>query len=1414
MDDDKQILFDNSLAGSALSYEPITPYQDSSFYSDVGASFDLSPLGQVILEYSGERNFLDEPPDVDLDIPALTEGYEEYATHFYSARNAKHVQYIKQKIDFNNYKRQQRDDGGLLPELAAAFLDPLMLIPIPVIRGVSIASRFAKGALATGTLVAAGEPIRHALDPTATWQESASYIGGAAIFGGTFGSILGRRTIDPSSSEQKLIDKMLMSQWDMENNKFTSKMFDDGETGLTYNVKIDDVGNLEEGIGYKLDHGAVVGKDKDGAKKYVMYKLKNDKRNKYSEDTILIDYDKALRDWKNGTWKKSSIVGAMDLPPNIKTVDDFLVFQMKKQYRKQILDEKLDGSPIDKENLINKEILNEMSAEQVSRSTAMRGKRTDKYASAIDRALTDLGALTNNKLRTNKVGNYIADIGVAIAGDHSVVMKAARAGFTADHSVNTKATLNNMMQIAAFNRRLHFAFQSHRKGNITQKKNAFLGYEPGSMGIRFKDKAIDPILEKLSLKEQTNDIKFDEFNNLVGKAMGDEDFAKTLSQPIQEFVKETRVAFNKIGKEMEDLNMFKSQKSVNKIRSKFLIRKEKAIQDLKKAEASGDTQLITRLKNQRDEASQQVNLMDDALEDLELGIEDQFNPMVDNYLNRIYDTDAIMENVRINDIDFLPPSVIDNPLVNSKGLAAGMVVRVRAGFTSEPMDVGSVVKASDRDNFGKVTKIEGDKITVRFEGEKGTATKVISKKDLQHVKSESAKNQFQYGKIIDPGDGENIKIKLNNQEISLSKKDYTLKSSRVDNIDKRFYTIPETGLRAKIYKHYIKNPKIFKHQDENGKVIQTAEPDDVYQLNQRVQETIDNMIGDGQNVNMDGDLGVGVMDNRITTGQSYLMSRTLNMTDAELDGFLIRDINFLFRTYSDRTSKRIEMTRRFGDQQMKTSLWDARQKMLVDDYKPGSNNFAEIDAINNRLSGMRDKLYGVYNTGDPSSFFKARLPHALRNWGSTTMMGKVYLSSLVDVARMPMVHGWQNTFRVLNAKNPFNPHSKEINMQIKEMKWLADSYDVVMNNAAAQRVVGITESRVGSGTTMFGRAFDKYIGSPLDNVQGPFYHANLLSPHTQLMKEWTATISAHRFIEDSVKVAKGIATDAEIKRLFTYGIDLKTARQIGKMPTHQTKNGLHYIKQNEWMKNKQGARLAKKLQYSIFDDVQRTIITPSIADKPNMMFGVIQMNTDATAQLFDNKFGKFFLGFEKQEVGGKLNNGFLALPLQFFAWSFAANRKLMLSGLSEREARVVSGSLALIVFGMLGDYLKNPAYYEHKTMQERIYRGVEMSGVLGLVGDANFILETVSEGMFETPLGIRPSIGTGGRFGKANKFDAGGEFVGPAPGLFLNTLGVFMQDTPYDEKSENIKRMVPGNNMLWWNGVFKSLWNTGAEVFK
>ena len=257
-----------------------------------------------------------------------------------------------------------------------------------------------------------------------------------------------------------------------------------------------------------------------------------------------------------------------------------------------------------------------------------------------------------------------------------------------------------------------------------------------------------------------------------------------------------------------------------------------------------------------------------------------------------------------------------------------------------------------------------------------------------------------------------------------------------------------------------------------------------------------------------------------------------------------------------------------------------------------------------------------------------------------------------------------------------------------------------------------------------------------------------------------------------------------------------------------------YTKQKEWAATKNGMELGDKLRFATFQDVQRTIITPSLADKPNMMFGVIRINDEGLAEAFDNDVFKFLGGFEKTKYGGKFNNGFLALPFQFYAWSFAANRRLMLSGLSGREMNVMSGVITMIGFAAMGDYLKNPIYYQHKSAEERIYRAIEMSGVTGLIGDINFATEVVSEGMFDSPMGVRPMLGIPGRFGEANIADATGEFIGPAPGMLADIIHALGTDAPFDEKAQTFRRLIPFNNLIWFDDIFKRIYNQGVDILR
>ena len=138
----------------------------------------------------------------------------------------------------------------------------------------------------------------------------------------------------------------------------------------------------------------------------------------------------------------------------------------------------------------------------------------------------------------------------------------------------------------------------------------------------------------------------------------------------------------------------------------------------------------------------------------------------------------------------------------------------------------------------------------------------------------------------------------------------------------------------------------------------------------------------------------------------------------------------------------------------------------------------------------------------------------------------------------------------------------------------------------------------------------------------------------------------------------------------------------------------------------------------------------------------------------------------------------------------------------------------MVLLASLGDYLKNPRYYQHKSMEERIYRAIEMSGILGLPADMNFALETISEGMFETPLGVRPSLGIPGRFGEANVADAAGEFIGAGPGQLLEYIHALGTDVPFDEKARLYRRLIPFNNLIWLDGLFRKIENGVKETIR
>ena len=632
----------------------------------------------------------------------------------------------------------------------------------------------------------------------------------------------------------------------------------------------------------------------------------------------------------------------------------------------------------------------------------------------------------------------------------------------------------------------------------------------------------------------------------------------------------------------------------------------------------------------------------------------------------------------------------------------------------------------------------------------------------------------------------NVDLKKARTSMDKKSKDYSNYAKQ-----KEYYVKPPSdSLRGILYKAVAR---------------QTEGREDIFTTNVTVEKQINNILRNATRGDMDGDLGIGLStEGNIKFGQSNFMSRNISATDEELDKYLVHDIEYLFNTYSDRIGKKIAMAERFGDSNATIHMLDLELKMIRDDWTPKTAK--EIDDTLQRLYDMKDKYYGVFNNSDPLSFWKNRLPIALRNWASSAYMGEASFAAVVDTARVPMVHGLDNTWKYFGGDGFMNLRDPDFVAGVKANKWMFDAAEVVMNNTAASRFYEITNP-VAFKAGVHNRFFDK-LSLGLQKLQSPLYHLNGLSVWTKTMKDWAANISSHRFLEDSIKVSKGTATKFEKERLLSYGITIRDAKQIAKLPIQITKNGYHYTNADDWVGSKivnfkgfDGEYLAGKLRQAVFQDVNRTIVTANIADKPNMMYGVIKIRSETFNKILNNGFGKW-LGYEEKIFGGQINNGFLAIPLQFWSWSMAANRKLAVSGYGQgRDANLIAGVMGLLAMGTLADFLKNPGYYDRKPLGENIFRAVELSGTVDLLSQVNTMFETLSYS-FDDPMGLRTTFGLEPRFRDQDTLDAIGGVAGAGASIFLDTMNAFLGDDAFEQRASAVRRMLPFNNLFWWDLLF------------
>ena len=1501
---------------------------DAGYKSDVADEFALSWLwGQGIEQIPSLFEIGLTPIDLDydpFDVDNL-KGYEEFALDFAEVRNKEHHDFLKAQIDKNNARRTRlaASRRGMSAALLGNILNPENFVPIPLVKGVSIARNAIKGGLISGGLVAATEPVRRSLDLTATREETMGYIAAATFFGGLFvGGIsafskgMHKHTIKPTGGINKMAEKYWKAHYktegrvDWEANGFIYKVKDDlydvnvtpdrptnvkqyGRTKLAHLIfkgkqvdktevakqikilndeiklitegkKVGITSSLDEQIntaraniakikkatdnkGQNDEATALLGKwvkkyrelldqqnkkvapDKRIAELRKRIKSLESKLTREVKDRLIVDTGRIRRIFEADYHTYSDIIGVIPIPrAKFKNADDFIQFIMKKEINARVYLRRKKGEVLaDYENRLNSRTLIELETDAVASRRTSTHKILESLASfsnyeKVMREFSDPYYAKEMQRLTGDYGTAGRNVALGIPPVTSAMMTSHTKW--ASHWIRHRYELNDL-------------FGKYRGIVGNQKKILGMNYKVG--GIRATD-AFDSLIRRFSNRHTADPelMTHPQFMQSVADAVMDNKIFNDLE--LNPIIKEGAVVvrrfYKKYADEAKELFMFESQGNYKRIMMKKLENIEKLESLLKKDAERIATQpskslvvktnkLSKTLEDQAESkfqyyANKEGGQLVGTRELIVEVTEDLFNQ---NKLFKVDDIETFADFKKVFETDKPYARLfkawdkedyrLDNLLIKGELVPTVTSLKRMNELRSQFEKKWSIkVKAFDaKESIKHSQTFDSDVITMKKDAlfDKEVAklteklqiealTKPISRLKWKHYNQLLFRMKSEYQNIRQQFDD------LVKDEIAPP---YTQPEEFMQRIWLRDVMMDRRDELIGIFaKWFTQHPTIIR----KGK-IQHLSTDPVA-IKKRAENAFDEILGiEAAFLDGDGLAGWGmlkvknkqgkVISQHWQSGVRPLMQRKIDIPNHLVKDFISTDTPQLMRDYHMRMSNAIELTNEFGDRHLSNYL-DSMEMRLIDKELNVAGDWKRITRVLNAFIDDKDKMLGTLNIQDPAAMMK-RLPALLKDWASLSFMGKVIFAALPDSARPIMNNGFKKTFGV-----PIRSWMKNSEVYAKQIEGL-DYMAPVLETAA-----NITRQRfqmdggaVGLGKGFLNQQFDR-VALMANKAQGPFYMGNLLTPWTHGWKTIQGLVSIHRFIEDSVKIQRGTASKFDVDRLGSYGIDEKAADLIANMPWE--KNGSQYLANGPmWQTKKGGSTVFRKFSQAVWADYQRTIVTPTHADTFNMMHGVLRIDSEISRNMLRNPVGRF-LGYTNTKYGGKVSNAWLGLPFQFFSWAIAANRKLLISGLSHRELAPISGVLAMVTMGILGDYMKNPRYWSQKNWEEKLIRGVELSGVLALFGDINFSLETLSQGT----LGARPSLGQKTRFGDPDMTDIIGEFTGAGPSIPLDLLYAFLGDTSFSERSATLRRIIPLNTFWLWDRKFKDLWQMGEDFIR
>jgi hypothetical protein len=1346
--------------------------KDQNFAQNVWDEVTVQPFWNMLAQSAD--TFQKYDPTYEPLSPDNIKGYEQFTNVLREARNAEHNAGIKARIDrFRETKERIDEEGGILSGVVSEIFNPInYIIPGSALkRGVGVVGGFARGVAAGAPSQIVDEALRQRTDPTATLMESGSNLAYGMLFSGLLGSGVGFVKAPDGTVKAPDINGVAQKyEQDMERftgtqkvrspelDELQAKLNDlDAQVGTRPQIEIDaEVKTLKSRI------EEVTTKMADAVEPVIektepefatgVYKLADS-----LSGIVRINSYGDLITSGVGHWETFGhrMLGEMDLILNKNKLD-----KLPTEASLYLGNGMNIGVGVDYRDRLNS-LFGEYLGGGLDQMTVAGLNVPVTGRRIADAARGMVGTRASDGLMTYP--EFKDMIYRSLRDDGSIVIPDKRADGTVIAERERKVIEKGAEQTAAFYRTLGERFTEAgylrtKQGAIKQldlHKNALKEHQDRLAVLYSIDNPTAKQLVEMEVRQDAITAigeKISEFNKF---GIRDEDFYQEKIKDIALTKKAAQVrAGEKLDKLREDIA---DRRSTMQAELDDLLDKDPA--DIRPSDLRRMSYLEQRLGEDISEKQQAF------IKNLETRTKKKYSNRQADYLYYLMQKEEEIAQIRKD---------IDEDVISYENL--------RKNYVSIIYDIDAILA----DEAGP--QIFRKKVEAKFKEDSERNGYKREKKDIVYELGREKASIF-----IDANDLETIYKKIDELETkqrglreALSPEDLQkiideqrrIRNAIADRMKKEEanLTPEEIKLASKeeraidLESLKMRLAKLMGQEEFNLKSSSEQAADIQWNIHQRVNQTMNNILRQGEL----GELSVGT-----SGGASFMARRKLGFSPHEIADFTITDVEALSIAYASRAGMASQVTKAYGSRDATIGIYKALADG-IDDLKGNDFNslMEQVTKAKNSMDDVRDYALGDQWAKDVTAWDRKAV-RAILDASTVNLLDNAAVPSIADAVRPITTFGVSRTMEFA-FKGMFSDLDALKNMS-SELKLLTGEFGEVSGAAAAHTYVnggGVSSA----GTNWATKSLDKFSGF----ANGPFFILNGLSILTEVLKKWTGLMSAHFMIEDAGKIANKTADEKTLTNWLASGMSEEDAIKIAKLTADgiiERPNYGYYANTSKWNDDD----LVTKFAIANRAQIRRTIVTSGPANKPTIAQGFIGQ------------------GDERREIA------LARLPFQLMSWAFAANNKIMLSALQGRDANVFGTALTLVGMGGIVSYLTTPSgIWDKLTLEEKMLRSTERSGIFGIFTDTSSIVETATRGHY----GIRPMLGMDPPYGEVDGYRQFTRIAGAPTSNFVELYKIFVdQDLTDRERAKSVINLIPLTGAFYWKEGWQQLGKSAADAW-